>query len=65
MERVDVRRASGEDLQTVDAELMLIWNVGQTDEQILVVPLRFEGDTRALAWMVTARELDEAAPTTS
>jgi Ca-activated chloride channel family protein len=60
--RLEVRRASGEDLQTVEAELVLIWNVGQADEQILVVPLRFEGETNVLAWTIEARGLSEAEP---
>jgi Ca-activated chloride channel family protein len=58
--RIEVRREALDLSTPVEAELVLVWNEGQDDELILVVPLRFEGDTRALAWTITGRQLAEA-----
>ena len=57
--RIEVRR-SGRDLRmTVDAELVIVWNEGQGDEQIAVVPLRFEGQRRVFAWTIEGQEVRE------
>jgi len=58
--RLEVRRVEGEHQSAVEAELVLVWNEGQTDEQVTVVPIRFEGETRALAWTIEGRTLAEA-----
>lgn len=60
--RIEVRRERRDLSTSVEAELVLVWNEGQDDEQILVVPLRFEDDQRVVAWTISGRELQEAEP---
>ena len=61
--RIEVRRA-GRDLRTsVAAELVIVWNEGQPDEKVQIVPLSFGPDRRAFAWTIDGRAL--AAATTS
>jgi tetratricopeptide (TPR) repeat protein len=60
--RLEVRRSGGELRTPITAELVVLWNEGQADEQVIVVPLRFEGETRTLAWTIEARALNEAQP---
>jgi Ca-activated chloride channel family protein len=59
--RIEVRREAIDRSTPVEAELVLLWNEGQDDEQILVVPIRFEGDARVLSWTIAGRQLAEAA----
>jgi Ca-activated chloride channel family protein len=60
--RLEVRRSGGDLRTPITAELVVLWNEGQADEQVIVVPLRFEGETRTLAWTIEARALNEAQP---
>jgi Ca-activated chloride channel family protein len=46
----------------IEAELVIVWNEGQADEQIEVVPLRFEGATLVQGWTIEGRTL-AVAPT--
>ena len=63
--RIEVRRSAIDLATPVEAELVLIWNEGESNEQILVVPLRFEGEQTLFSWTITGRELAEAAPLAS
>ena len=62
--RIEVRRSSRDRLGEIAGELVIVWNEGQADERIQIVPLRFDGEHRALAWTITGTELTETAPTT-
>lgn len=53
----------GPDLQTVEAELVVIWNEGEEDEAVQVVPLSFDEEKKAYAWTLAGRELRETTPT--
>ena len=43
-------------------QLVILWNEGQEDEKIEVIPLRFEAGQRAYAWTIQGREIEEAPP---
>jgi len=64
--RFEVRRAKPgkgrAHLGAVTAELVLVWNEGQADEKIEVVPLRLEGERLAMAWTLEGQNLAEAEP---
>jgi Ca-activated chloride channel family protein len=60
--RVEVRRDVRDRLGTVEARLVLVWNEGQSDEQIEVVPLTFDPEHRAYAWTLTGRDFTPVAP---
>lgn len=60
--RVEVRRDVRDRLGTVEARLVLVWNEGQPDEQIEVVPLTFDPEHRAHAWTLTGRDFTPASP---
>ncbi|GAB4199611.1 MAG: hypothetical protein OHK0013_09930 [Sandaracinaceae bacterium] len=60
--RVEVRRNVRDRLGTIEARLFVVWNEGQPDEQIEIVPLTFDDTHRARAWTITGRALAEAAP---
>jgi hypothetical protein len=60
--RVEVRRDVRDRLGTVEARLVLVWNEGQPDEQIEVVPLTFDPEHRAYAWTLTGRDFTPASP---
>jgi Ca-activated chloride channel family protein len=59
--RIEVRRQSQDMRTPVEAELTILWNEGQPDEQIQARRLTFEGDRRALAWTLDGRAVAEAA----
>jgi Ca-activated chloride channel family protein len=60
--RIEVRRNVRDRLGAIEARLVVVWNEGQADEQIEIVPLTFDADHRAHAWTITGRALAEAAP---
>jgi Ca-activated chloride channel family protein len=68
--RIEVRRPppeSGFHTTPIEAELVIVWNEGQEDEKVEVVPVRFapatgptgQGDL-AFAWTITGRDLRQA-----
>ncbi|MCZ7683555.1 MAG: tetratricopeptide repeat protein [Sandaracinaceae bacterium] len=54
--RLEVRR-DGDLRAAVDAELSVVWDEGRASERAEVVPLRFEADRRAFAFVIEGREL--------
>lgn len=54
--RLEVRR-DGDLRAAVVAELSVVWDEGRASERAEVVPLRFEADRRALAFVIEGREL--------
>ncbi len=60
--RVEVRRGKGELRTAIDAELLVIFNEGKRDEEILLLPIRFEKDTPAFAFHLEGRDLREVQP---
>jgi Ca-activated chloride channel family protein len=60
--RIEVRRNVRDRLGRIEARLVVVWNEGQPDEQIEVLPLTFDDARRAYAWTLTGRVLAEAAP---
>jgi Ca-activated chloride channel family protein len=60
--RVEVRRDVRDRLGTIEARLVVVWNEGQADEQIQVVPLTFDAEHRAFAWTLTGRDFSTATP---
>jgi hypothetical protein len=60
--RVEVRRDVRDRLGTIEARLVVVWNEGQADEQIEVVPLTFDAEHRGFAWTLTGRDFSPAAP---
>lgn len=60
--RVEVRRSARDRLGTIDAELIVVWHEGRDDEQIRIVPLRFEPGRSAMAWTITGTTMGEATP---
>ena len=58
--RIQVQRAGDDHRTRADAELVVVWNEGQADEKIQIVPLRFEGTRRAYAWTLRARDLRDS-----
>jgi TonB family protein len=65
--RIEVRRndpgGSREHTTAISAELVVIWNEGQSDEKIEIVPVRFEGSHLAYGWTITGREIAVASVT--
>ena len=59
--RIEVRRAPGVGLTSVDAELTVVFREGAADERIVRVPLRFEAGRRVRAWTLDADELRDSA----
>ena len=60
--RVEVRRDVRDRLGAIEARLVVVWNEGQADEQIEIVPLTFDAEHRAFAWTITGRVFATAAP---
>lgn len=60
--RIEVRRDVRDRLGTVEARLIVVWNEGQADEQVEIVPLTFDATHRAHAWTITGRALSPSAP---
>jgi len=60
--RIEVRRNVRDRLGTIEGRLIVVWNEGQVDEQIEIIPLSFDAEHRALAWTISGRTLAEAAP---
>lgn len=60
--RVEVRRDVRDRLGAIEARLVVVWNEGQADEQIEVVPLTFDAEHRAFAWTLTGRDFTPATP---
>jgi hypothetical protein len=60
--RLEVRRAGEDHLGAMEAQLVILWNEGQEDEKIEVIPLRFDAGQRAYAWTIQGREIEEASP---
>ena len=50
--RLEVRARAGPASLAVDAELCVIWNEGEDDEAIEILPLRFEGGAETRAFVV-------------
>jgi Ca-activated chloride channel family protein len=59
--RIEVRRAGTGHLTAVHAELVVVWNEGQPDEQIDVVPIELDATHAARAWTIEGRTLADAA----
>ena len=56
--RFEVRRQTEQDdLTEVRAQLVLVWNEGEDDEQIELVDLTFDRGHSTYAWTVTGRTL--------
>ncbi len=55
--RIEVRRSTRDRLGEIEAELIVLWNEGRDDEQIMIVPLRFGPGVTALAWTIAGRTL--------
>ena len=53
------RRADEDDLTTVSAQLVIVWNEGEDDEQVELVDLRFDRENTERAWTLTGRTLTE------
>ncbi len=62
--RVEVRRDVRDRLGAIEARLLVVWNEGQADEQIEIVPLTFDATHRAFAWTITGRTFATAPPST-
>ena len=60
--RIEVRRNVRDRLGTIEGRLVVVWNEGQADEQIEIIPLTFDAEHRAMAWTISGRALSEAAP---
>jgi hypothetical protein len=60
---IEVRRPCEDHRTVIEAQLVLIWRQGEDDEQVQIIPLRFEGDRYAFAWTVTGDTVAEATPT--
>lgn len=58
--QIEVRRQSRDMRTPIEAELVLVWNEGRSDERILVRTIRFEGDQRAAAWTLEGQSLAES-----
>lgn len=59
---IEVRRSANDLATPAEAELVIIWNEGETDERIEVVPIRLEGSETALAWTIEGTTLAETQP---
>jgi Ca-activated chloride channel family protein len=60
--RIEVRRDTRDRLGEIEAELIVLWNEGRDDEQIMIVPLRLGPEVTALAWTIAGRALNETTP---
>lgn len=60
--RVEVRRSATNLATPAEAELLVLWNEGEEDERVELIPIRLEGSRTALAWTINGAELAEAAP---
>lgn len=60
--RIEVRRNVRDRLGAIEARLVVVWNEGQPDEQIEIMPLTFDAEHRARAWTIEGRTLAEASP---
>ena len=60
--RIEVRRNVRDRLGTIEGRLVVVWNEGQADEQIEIIPLSFDAEHRAMAWTISGRALAQAAP---
>jgi Ca-activated chloride channel family protein len=59
--RIEVRRndpgGTREHTTAIDAELVVLWNEGQADEKIEIIPVRFEGSQLTHGFTITGREI--------
>ena len=62
--RIEARRGARDRLGAIDAELFVVWNEGRADEAITIVPLHFDPEHRATAWLISGTTLREVAPLT-
>jgi len=61
--RIEVRQARREnDLTEVDAQLVIVWNEGESDEQVQLVDLHFDPEHEVHAWTISGRTLDSTTP---
>lgn len=57
--RFEVRRSAEGTLAAIEAQLVLVWNEGRSDETVRILPLRFGPDRSSYAWTVTGTTVTE------
>jgi hypothetical protein len=60
--RIEVRRNVRDRLGSIAARIVIVWNEGEADEQIEVVPLTLDTEHRAYAWTLSGRTLTPSSP---
>ncbi|MFK7985117.1 MAG: TonB family protein [Sandaracinaceae bacterium] len=59
----EVRQMRAEDdLTEVDAQLVVVWNEGESDERVELVDLRFDPEHTSYTWDLTGTTLDSTTP---
>ncbi len=58
---IEVRRADADSPTTVEAELIVLWHEGKSDEVVRVLPLRFAEGRASYAFTLSGNQLREAS----
>ena len=59
--RIEVRRSTEDRLGTVQAQLVMVWNEGRSDEVVRVVPLTFDAAHARYAYTVTGTNVADVS----
>jgi Ca-activated chloride channel family protein len=59
--RIEVRRSTEDRLGTVEAQLVMVWNEGRSDEVVRVVPLTFDAAHARYAYTVTGTNVADVS----